>query len=103
MSDRASKIIASGDAEAILKMAMGAWFAADEGRFCECEEPSLYGYDLMCGNCLLENQQQIERRTALIRGPHAFEPNPRLRNSDYWCAICSMPKVDPRHDEGRAA
>lgn len=98
MSDRAAKIIATGDAEAILKMALDARFAAEEGRFCECEEPSLYGRDLMCGNCLLENEGQIERLEALIRGPHEFEPCTRAAGRRMgWCAICAHPEDDPRH------
>jgi hypothetical protein len=98
-TDRAAEIIASRDAEAILRMAMGARFAAEEGRFCECETPSLHGRDLMCGNCLLENEEQIERLEALIRGPHPFELDPRKRGSFRlgWCGICAMPKDDPRH------
>lgn len=99
MPNRAQEIIERGDTEEILRMALGARFAAEEGRFCECEEPSLHGRDLMCGNCLLENQGQRERLEALIRGPHPFTPDPRKRGSYRlgWCGICAMPKDDPRH------
>jgi hypothetical protein len=98
-SDRAAEIIERGDAMEILRMAMGARFAADEGRFCECAEPSLHGRDLMCGNCLLENEGQRERLEALIRGPHEFVLDERKRGSYRlgWCGICAMPKDDPRH------
>ena len=99
MSDRASEIIAKGDPEAILKMAMGAWFAADEGRYCECDEPSLHGRDLMCGNCLLENRAQIEARTREINEPHAWVPSERSDAARRlgMCGICSMWADDPRH------
>lgn len=97
-ADRAAEVIATGDAEAILKMALGAMFAAEDGRFCECAEPSLHGRDLMCGNCLLENQGQIERLEALIRGPHTFEPSERATGRRMgWCGICAHPQDDPRH------
>lgn len=102
---RASEIIARGDAEEILSMALGARFAAEEGRFCECAEPSLHGWDLMCGECLLENQGQIERLTARIREPHPFEPSDRS-DAARWlgmCGICSMWEDDPRHVPGPAS
>ena len=44
---RASEIIERGDPMEILRMAMGARFAAEEGRFCECIEPSLVGLDIL--------------------------------------------------------
>ena len=98
MSDRATEVIREGDPGAILKMALGAMFAAEEGRFCECAEPSLHGFDLMCGNCLLENEGQIERRTARIRDPHPFELSDRdAARRLRWCSICTMPEDDPRH------
>lgn len=99
MSDRASEIIASGDTEAVLKMALGAWFAATEGRYCECIEPSLHGHDLMCGNCLLENKGQIEAANRRIREPHQWE-EPREGSAARrlgWCRICTRPADDPRH------
>ena len=96
---RASEIIASGDPEEILMMALGARFAAEDGRFCECAKPSLHGYDLMCGECLLENEGQIERATARIREPHPFEVDQRREASRRlgMCAICSGWQDDPRH------
>jgi hypothetical protein len=98
VSDRAAEIINAGDPEAILRMALGARFAAEEGRFCECEQPSLYGRDLMCGNCLLENEGQIERLETLIRGPHEFEPSEREAGRRMsWCGICAHPQDDARH------
>lgn len=105
MRDRASEIIASGEAEAILGMAMGAWFAADEGRYCECAEPSLHGRDLMCGNCLLENRGQIESANRRIREPHAWEPAREGSGAARlgWCGVCTRPKDDPRHAAGGSA
>lgn len=97
-SDRASEIIAQGDPGAILRMALGARFAAEAGRFCECAEPSLHGFDLMCGNCLLENEGQIERRTRQINEPHEFVPGRGDAQKRLgMCGICSMWEDDPRH------
>lgn len=95
---RLDEIIAGGDPGEILRAALGARFAAWEGRYCECAEPSLHGFDLMCGNCLLENEGQIERKTARIRDPHPFELSRRDASRRlWWCDICAMPESDPRH------
>lgn len=98
---RADEIIRRGDPMEILRMGLGARFAAEEGRFCECDEPALTGRDLMCGNCLLENEGQIARLEALIRGSHAFEDareGSGARRLDY-CAVCAFPRDDPRHEK----
>lgn len=97
---RASEIIATGDPEAILRMALGARFAAEEGRYCECAEPSLHGRDLMCGECLLENLGQREALTRAMNEPHPFEPDPREESAAArlgMCHLCSMWEDDPRH------
>lgn len=94
MSDRAQEIIARGDPKEIIAMALGARFARDEGRFCDCESPSLHGFDLMCGNCLLENQEQIAKKTAHIRDPHPFEPRDK---NPLMCDRCTMGMDHPRH------
>lgn len=96
------EIIARGDAGEIVRVALAARFAAWEGRFCICPEPALYGYDLMCGNCLLENQEQIDRRERRIRKPHAFVLSRRDAGRRLgWCDICTRPEDDPRHGEPR--
>ena len=81
-------------------MALGARFAAEEGRYCECVEPSLHGRDLMCGNCLLENRAQIASLEKAMREPHAFEPDPREDSAAArlgMCRLCSHWYEDPRH------
>jgi hypothetical protein len=103
MNDRASEVIKHGDPDAIVRMALGARFAAEEGRFCECAEPSLHGFDLMCGNCLLENQGQIEKRTRQINELHEFVPGRGDAQKRLgMCEICSMWEHDPRHIEPSA-
>lgn len=100
---RASEIIARGNPEEILRMAMGARYAAWEGRFCECAEPSLHGLDLMCGECLLENQSQVEKRERAMREPHAFQPDPLEDTAAArlgMCRLCAGWEDDPRHTGG---
>jgi hypothetical protein len=100
VSDRAAEIIARGDPEEIVRMALGARFAAEDGRYCECEEPSLHGLDLMCGNCLLENESQIEARTKAMHEPHAFVPDPDPDSAAArtgMCRLCAGWRDDPRH------
>ena len=99
MADRATEIVQRGDPAEILRMAMGARFAAEEGRFCECEDPSLYGRDLMCGNCLLENQGQRDSLEASMRAPHPFKENTRSEAARRlgMCGLCAGWKDDPRH------
>lgn len=100
MSDRASEIIATGDPMKILSMAMEARFAAWDGRFCKCEQPSLHGLDLMCGNCLLENQSQVEKRERAMREPHEFVPDPDEKSAAArlgMCRLCAGWLDDPRH------
>jgi hypothetical protein len=97
--DRAAEIIARGDPMEIVGMAMRAREAYEDGRVCECAEPSLHGRDLMCGNCLLENQGQRDALEASMRDPHPFEES---RRSDAarrlgMCDLCAGWKDDPRH------
>lgn len=94
------EIVARGDTREVLRAALGAWFAAHEGRYCECDEPSLRGLDLMCGECLLENRSQIEKRERAMREPHEFvsDPNPRSAAARLgMCRLCSGWRNDPRH------
>jgi hypothetical protein len=93
VKDRAQEIIARGDPATILRMGLAACEAAERGEFCECEEPSLHGRDLMCGHCLYENRGQIERWEALMRSPHPFEG----KFEDHLCRICAGWSDDPRH------
>lgn len=84
-------------------MALGARFAAEEGRYCECEEPALHGRDLMCGHCLLENLGQHEQLERMMREPHPFESHPDERSAAArlgMCRLCSGWLDDPRHVEG---
>jgi hypothetical protein len=97
---RLDKIIAREDANEILGVAIRAQIAAAQGEFCECEEPSLHKTDLMCGNCLRENQAQIAKKEALIRGPHEFVPRRRAGKRSlmaHFCDICARPENDERH------
>lgn len=99
MIDRAQEIIERGDPLEIIRVGLRARRKAEEGVFCECEAPILAAYDLMCGRCLLENQGQIERRTARIRSLHTFEPSGEGQIKREMCRICSGWKDDPRHSE----
>jgi hypothetical protein len=73
---------------------------AEDGRYCECAEPVLHGFDLMCGECLLENRDQIAKREARIRAPHTFEP---MTDLPYMCAVCAGWEDDQRHGEASDA
>ncbi len=97
MADKAQEIIDRGDPKEIIRVGLRARRQAEEGVFCECSEPILTGYDLMCGSCLRENQGQIERRTGRIRSSHAFEPSGDGEIRRKMCRICSGWEDDPRH------
>lgn len=97
--NRAEEIIKSGDAKAIIGMALHARFAADRGEFCQCDEPDVVERDLMCGKCLLENEGQREKRLRYLNDPHPFEEGGRL--DGYWCKRCTYPKTDLRHEVSR--
>lgn len=101
---KASEIIDQGDPHEIIRMALGAWFAAEEGRYCMCEEPELAGLNLMCGNCLLENRGQRALRTRRLREPHRhiYDPN-RIHFPDHpvgkygVCELCAYFADNERH------
>lgn len=99
---RLSDIIASGNNARIIGIALHARSEADAGRYCECEQPALTGLDLMCGECLLENLSQREKKTVWIRAPHEFVPseNDSMRRME-MCGRCSGWLEDPRHVAGR--
>jgi hypothetical protein len=94
VTDKAVEIIERGDPAEILSMGLRARLAAEDGRYCECEQPILHGPDLMCGRCLLENRDQIEEATRRIREPHAFEPGAL---DGRMCSVCSGWEDDARH------
>lgn len=85
MKDRAAEIIESGSVGEILKMALNARAAVDEGRYCECDQPVLSGDALMCGGCLLRNRTQEIRRVHQIRGCPWF----RAREAP-WPYVCRV-------------
>lgn len=91
---KAEQIIETSDLRAIIRMAMGARIAADEGRYCECAEPSLRGMDLMCGACLLNNRGQEIRRIHRSVDAHGHVPG---KLGGYMCATCTQGPNDPRH------
>lgn len=100
MSDRLTELIADGDSGEIIRVALAARFAAEEGRYCQCESPVLHGRDLMCGHCLLENEAQIAAREKAMREPHAFvaDPNPESAQARLgMCRLCAHWRDDPRH------
>jgi hypothetical protein len=95
--DRAQQIIERGDPREIIRIALEARNQAEEGIFCECEEPILHGFDLMCGRCLRENQSQIDRRNERIQSSHAFEAMGHRGIKALMCRVCSGWQDDPRH------
>lgn len=95
---RLDKIIQSGDAVETLRVGLAARSAAERGEFCECAEPDLTGYDLMCGHCLLENEGQRQRRERAMKEPHEFVPMRGLKSENYqMCQFCSGWNDDARH------
>jgi hypothetical protein len=90
----------TGDYGLLIGVALNARFSAEDGRYCECAEPVLHGFDLMCGECLLENRDQIAKREARIRAPHTFEP---MTDLPYMCAVCAGWEDDQRHGEASDA
>lgn len=94
MMDRAQELIATQGARAAFKMAMDAREGVTQGRYCECEQPSLNGDALMCGHCLLRNRGQEIRRLHRIVDAHSFVPG-KLRGR--MCAMCTHWEDDPRH------
>lgn len=86
------------DPGAVLRIALGARFAAQDGRYCECSSPELTGADLMCGECLLRNQDQEVRRVLAIVSAHDFVPGEGSAIRAHFCAVCTMPADAPRHN-----
>lgn len=92
--DRADEILASGNPAAILKMVFDSRAAVDEGRYCECEQPSLIADELMCGHCLLRNRGQEVKRVHRSVDAHEFVPG-KLRG--LMCKVCTQTADAPRH------
>lgn len=92
--DRAQELIAAQGAKAAFKMAMDAREGVAEGRYCECEQPSLNGDALMCGHCLLRNKDQEIARLRRSVDAHEFVPG-KLRGR--MCAVCTQFEDESRH------
>lgn len=90
--------LAENDYGALIRIALTARADADEGRYCECAEPTTAGLDLMCARCLLNNRDQEIRRLLTIYGAHDFDPDVSspTRIAMDWCA-CTWPEDDDRH------
>ena len=83
-----------GNPRSVLRIAFRARGAAAKGRYCQCLEPQLTGKDLMCGVCLLQNQDQERRAVDRLVGAHDFVPG---KLGGRMCATCTMPERAPRH------
>lgn len=81
-----------GRAGALIGIAMRAR-GSDER--CSCVVPVLEGWDLMCRECLLENEEQRFRKKAAQLAPHAYIQHERVRMR--MCAFCKAWQDDPRH------
>jgi len=95
--DQAQAIIERGDPVEIIRVGLRARSKAEEGCYCECVDPILAGRDLMCGRCLLENQDQVAARNAEIRSDHPFQPRGASGIKSKMCRICTGWADDPRH------
>lgn len=89
----------------VLAIALGARAAADEGRYCECLDPEVTGYDLMCSQCLLNNQDQERRRLIHLFGPHPFELDESREAAKRmgWCWCTHPEDYGPHRGEARPA
>lgn len=94
MSDRLDRIVAADDWRELAIASLCARVAADEGRYCQCAQPSVTGLDLMCGECLLQNRDQEIKRLHSIVDAHEFIPG-KLRG--LMCKICTQTVQEPRH------
>lgn len=92
-------LVDNGDAAGVVRIALQARAAQDEGRYCECAAPVLAGADLMCGACLLNNRNQELRNLDASRGPHEFEPGAL---EGMMCAVCTCWEPDIQHHGGAA-
>lgn len=92
--DLAAEIIERGEPKEILAMVFRARGAAEEGRWCECDEPITSGVGLLCGACLLNNQDQERLACVRIVRAHDFVPKETFLP---MCAVCTMWEDNPRH------
>lgn len=92
--DRVRELLDSDNYAGIVGAALNAAFG-DE--VCECDEPILSGDRLMCGRCLLENQDQRAKREATKKGPHPFAHGPERKRLEL-CRLCAGWPDDPRHE-----
>lgn len=78
----------------LLRRALGAREAIDEGRYCECAEPDLSGAALMCFRCDLRNRDQEIAAVHRIVDAHDFVPG---KLGGLMCAVCTNKEDIPRH------
>jgi hypothetical protein len=93
--ERINQAIDAKDWATVIGIAMHASASAAEGHYCECPEPDVCGFDLMCGVCGLENRVQIQKREAAYAAPHQYVAG---RHDDIgMCDFCTGWRDDPRH------
>ncbi len=92
----AMEALYDGNPSPVIAIAMRARFAADEGRYCECDSPEVLGLDLMCGACLLNNKDQERARVRSIAHAHEFVPDADLMGGAF-CKACVRLEDDSRH------
>ncbi len=93
---KVAELVEAEDWDQLITIALNARALAGEGKFCECNDPAVTGVDLMCGDCLRENREQIKKRTQWMADPHPFESYAR---APFMCRRCSMWEDDPRHTD----
>lgn len=90
----AEQAAANGDYGPMVALSLRAWRS---GKRCECVEPELVGFDLMCRRCLLENNDQIAHLKAARATSHEYVPKANGRLG--MCDFCSGWRNDKRHGE----
>lgn len=66
---------------------------AEAGVYCGCTEPALVGFDLLCQQCLLNNQHQERRAVVRMVRAHDFVPS----KSGLICDVCTAFREHRRH------
>lgn len=95
--------IDDGDWGTVIAATLGARFAAEDGRYCECPEPLVAegrNKSTMCSRCLLTNRARLAAVNEMIRAPHPFEPDPDPTSAAArlgMCTWCTGWRDDPRH------
>lgn len=96
----AEEALKNGDAKPLVALGMKCALSGFQGLRCKCETPELYGLDIMCRECLLENEGQRQKRVEAHRSPHEFVPKENSTRLDVgMCGFCSGWRNDPRHGE----